>query len=162
MRAISHFSAFSEIHIFSFAPFRISVIFQSLRTQIRKNVDRFTVKRRVQFSKNCQEFARLRRGTQHIPEAGVQERLRLLRGLRVELLLHLVCASAGEACAARSLSLSLSLSLSSSPKCKKSTQAKNHPETPGEKVETARKAAPPKRRNWSENANETNMDGANA
>ena len=37
LRPISHFSAFSEIHIFSFAPFRISVIFQSLRTQIRKN-----------------------------------------------------------------------------------------------------------------------------
>ena len=36
LRPISHFSAFSEMHMFSFAPFRISVIFQSLRTQIRK------------------------------------------------------------------------------------------------------------------------------
>ena len=37
LRPRSHFSAFFELHIFSFAPFQISVIFQNLRTERRKN-----------------------------------------------------------------------------------------------------------------------------
>ena len=48
LRPRRHFSVFFELHIFSFAPFQISVIFQNLLTPNEKTVDRITVNLKVE------------------------------------------------------------------------------------------------------------------